>query len=382
MVLRILFQVAGLLPTQKNTIIFESFYGKQFNDNPKALYKYIKEQYPDYKLYWSFDRRHVHHFQKYDINILSRFSFKWIVKMARAEYWVTNSRMPLWIPKPAHTNYVQTWHGTPLKKLGADIQEVQMPGTNTDTYIKNFLFEANKWDYLISPNAYSTEIFSSAFGFDQTFIESGYPRNDVLYTRNNDTDITTLKKTLNIDADKKVILYAPTWRDNHYYDVGQYKFDLPFDIDALYQALGDDYVILLRMHYLVRESFDIAAYHPFIQDVSAYPEVSDLYLVADMLITDYSSVFFDYANLKRPMIFYCHDIDEYRDHIRGFYFDFENEAPGPIVKTTDELIEAVKEAGSGTRVPSQALERFYSRFCYLDDGHASKRVVEHIFSGK
>src|SRR5699024_4338327 len=138
----------------------------------------------------------------------------------------------------------------------------------------------------------------------------------------------TLKKTLNIDADKKVILYAPTWRDNHYYDVGQYKFDLPFDIDALYQALGDDYVILLRMHYLVRESFDIAAYHPFIQDVSAYPEVSDLYLVADMLITDYSSVFFDYATLKRPMIFYCHDIDEYRDHIRGFYFDFENEAPG------------------------------------------------------
>lgn len=381
-ILKILFYIAGMLPVKRNTIIFESFYGKQFNDNPKVLYEYIKEHYPNYKLYWSFDRRHKHLFQEDNINALSRFSLRWILVKGRAKYWITNSRLPLWIPKPKHTVYLQTWHGTPLKKLGADIEEVQMPGTTTDKYIRNFLFEAGKWDYLVSPNAYSSAIFKRAFGFAGTMIESGYPRNDALYNRNNQIEITKIKRELNIDPDKKVILYAPTWRDNQYYSTGKYKLDLQLDLDKMQAALGEDYVILLRMHYLMYEALDFKAYQHFVKDVSTYPEVSDLFLAADMLITDYSSVFFDYANLKRPMIFFAYDIEEYRDQIRGFYFDFEQEAPGPVVKTTDEVIEAIIAHDPEKEEENASLESFYSRFCYLDDGNASKRVVEQILPGE
>src|SRR5699024_6214188 len=125
---------------------------------------------------------------------LPRFGIKWTITMARAEYWITNSRLPLWIPKPKGTVYVQTWHGTPLKRLATDMDEVHMPGTDAHSYKANFIKEANKWDYLISPNVYSTEIFKRAFQFQETMIESGYPRNDILYNNNNGEKIRQLKK--------------------------------------------------------------------------------------------------------------------------------------------------------------------------------------------
>src|SRR5690625_1059431 len=306
-ILKSMFLAATKLPVRKNTIIFESFSGKQYSDNPKALYLYTKLNYPDYKLYWSFDRNHKHKFQDENLDILSRFSLKWILTMARSEYWITNSRLPLWIPKPKHTNYIQTWHGTPLKKLGADINEVHMPGTNTTKYKENFLKEASKWDYLISPNRYSTKIFKKAFDFNQTMIEGGYPRNDVLYTKNNKTEVNKIKSKLDIPLDKKVILYAPTWRDNDYYSIGKYKFSLQLDLDKLRHEFEGEFIILLRMHYLVAEKFDLSLYKDFVHDFSAYSDISDLYLISDVLITDYSSVFFDYANLRKPILFFTYD---------------------------------------------------------------------------
>lgn len=375
--LRFLFYLAGKLPVQKNTIIFESFLGKQYSDNPKAIYKYIRAHYPDYMLYWSVDKKHQDKFQYEEINYLTRFSFRWMYAMATAKYWIVNSRLPLWIPKPKHTIYIQTWHGTPLKKLGVDIDEVHMPGTSTSSYRSNFLMEASKWDYLISPNAYSTAIFKKAFGFNKTIIESGYPRNDILTTGRQKAD--SIKKELGIAAHKKVILYAPTWRDNEYYGTGTYKFDVKLNLDQMQERFGEEYVIILRMHYLVAENLNIDAYQGFVYDYSTYHDIADLYLISDLLITDYSSVFFDYAILRRPIIFYVYDIDVYRDHLRGFYFDFEKSAPGPLTKTTDEVIDEIEQIEREGFTPSTVYEAFYKRFCYLEDGNASERVVDRIF---
>src|SRR5690606_16039435 len=143
-----------------------------------------------------------------------------------SKYWITNSRLPLWIPKSRRTIYVQTWHGTPLKKLGIDIEEVQMAETTTEKYKREFILESSKWDYLISPNAYSTGIFKRAFNFNKTIIESGYPRNDYLINNNNKTEVNKIKQKLGLPKDKKIILYAPTWRDNQFYSKGHYKFNL------------------------------------------------------------------------------------------------------------------------------------------------------------
>lgn len=378
--LKLLFFVVSKYPIKSKSIVFESFLGKQYSDNPKALYLFIKSNYPSYKLYWSFDRKYKHNFTDDSLNGLSRFSLKWIFVMARAEYWVTNSRLPLWITKPKHTKYVQTWHGTPLKKLGVDINKVHMPGTTTVKYKKNFLKEANKWDYLISPNVYSTEIFKRAFGFNQIMIESGYPRNDVLYTCNNEFEVSKIKNRLNIPLDKKVILYAPTWRDNDYYSTGKYKFSLRLDLDKLRAEFAEDYVVLLRMHYLVAEQFDLTSYKGFVYDFSVHSEISDLYLISDVLITDYSSVFFDYANLQKPILFFTYDLEIYRDELRGFYFNFEEEAPGPLLKDTDEIIGYLNLIRNGDYQLPPAFRSFYNRFCYLEDGKASQRVVEEILN--
>src|SRR5699024_1562519 len=132
----------------------------------------------------------------------SRFRWKWLYVMSRAEYLITNSRMPEWIPKSSNTIYVQTWHGTPLKKLGVDIKDIHMQGTTTELYKKNFIKESSKWDFLVSPNEYSTNIFRRAFQFENMVIESGYPRNDILYNKNNRESINKLKQNLNIPLNK------------------------------------------------------------------------------------------------------------------------------------------------------------------------------------
>lgn len=380
--LKSVFYILGKLPTRRKTILFESFLGKQFSDNPKALYRYIKENYPEYKLYWSFDRGLANHFKSNepDLNVLPRFSLKWMFVMARAEYWITNSRLPLWIPKPQGTTYIQTWHGTPLKKLATDMDEVHMPGTDAERYKQNFVKEVSKWDYLISPNSYATRIFKRAFQYDKTVIESGYPRNDILINCNELQNIHKLKKEAQLPLDKKVILYAPTWRDNQFYATGKYKFNLHMDLQKMKAALSDDYVIILRLHYLIAEQLDLIGFEDFVYDFSSYKDINELYLMADILITDYSSVFFDYANLKRPMFFFVYDIEEYRDQLRGFYFDFENEAPGPLVKTTEELIEEIERADEGRAGLNENIEFFHEQFCYLEDGKASERVVNNIMN--
>lgn len=374
----LIYRLLSILPVRKKTIVFESFLGKQYSDNPKAIYKYLQEHYPQYKLYWSFDQKNFHSLKSNVKRPLHRFRIKWLFVMSRTEFLITNSRMPYWIPKSKGTTYIQTWHGTPLKKLGVDIDEVHMPGTTTEKYKKNFANEAKKWDVLVSPNEYSTKIFKRAFKYENLIIETGYPRNDILYNENNEKTISAVKKKKNIPLDKKVILYAPTWRDNDFYAVGRYKFNLQLDLEKMREQLGDDYVILIRAHYLVAEHLDLTPFRGFVHDVSLYPDINELYLISNILITDYSSVFFDYANLKRPMIFFAYDIESYRDELRGFYFNFEKEAPGPIVKKTDEVIQEIKRIEIEGYDINSYNKYFYNTFCSLEDGNASKRIVKYI----
>ena len=374
------FALIGLLfPVNKKLVVFESFAGKQYSDNPRAIYEYMKENCPGYELVWSVDRARMSYFEQKDVKFVRRFSIRWLFLMTRAKYWVNNARLPLWLPKPKHTVYLQTWHGTPLKRLAMDMDEVHMPGTNTEKYKANFIKESSNWDYLVSPNGYSTEIFKRAFQFDRKMIESGYPRNDFLLNANNEGTIQELKQRFGLPLDKKLILYAPTWRDNQFYRKGKYKFNLELDLQRMREELGDSYIVIMRMHYLVAENMDLSEYEGFAYDFSHLEDIRELYLISDLMITDYSSVFFDYANLRRPMIFFTYDIEDYRDNLRGFYFDFEEKAPGLLTKTTEELIAEVKEIEKNNFQLSDRFEEFYQKFCYLECGQSSKRVVDEVF---
>lgn len=375
-----IFQAVTYFPRNKKLIIFESFNGRQYSDNPRAIYEYMKEHNTDYRMVWSIDKNHLKQFDEKDIEYAKRFSFKWLWCMATAKYWVTNSRFPLWFRKSKNTVYLQTWHGTPLKKLGVDIRDVHMPDTTTDSYKENFLKESNKWDYLISPNEYSTNIFRRAFGYDGKMLETGYPRNDFLINSNNEKTKLKIKEKLGIEKGKKVILYAPTWRDNEYYDKGKYKFDIKMDLEKMKKSMGNEYVVLLRLHYLVSENIELSQFSGFAYDCSKYEDIRDLYIIADTLITDYSSVFFDFGLLNKPMLFYVYDIESYRDQLRGFYYDFEHKAPGKLLKTTDELILEIQDIEENGYQETENLREFTNTFSLWENGRATENIVNEVFN--
>jgi len=362
-------------PMMQNWILFESFFGKNYSDSPKYIYEYISANMPGkYKCIWVIDKRGTR--IPFRHKKVKRFSLRYYYYLARCGYMVFNSRQPEWMIKREGNIFLQTWHGTPLKKLVFDIEDIS---SATPRYKQQVYKQSRAWDYLIAANKFSSETFRRCFMFDNTILETGYPRNDILHAPNRDQMAAVIRNRLNIPKDKKVILYAPTWRDDEYYGKGMYKFELQLDLDLMKRELEDEYVVLLRTHYFIADSLDVRHLKGFAYNVSKYDDISELYLISDILITDYSSVFFDFANLKRPMLFYTYDLEKYRDVLRGFYIDIEKEVPGPLLFTTEEVVESIKNIDLIEREYRSRYEEFYDRFCGWEDGQAAKKVVESVF---
>lgn len=378
----LLYRLFQKLPIQKNLVLFESFLGRGYSDNPKALYQTLKRQRPELTLVWIFAKEPTADVKASCPNWVLRNSPKYYYYMARARYWIFNTRQPLSLKKRRATTYLQTWHGTPLKRLGLDMEEVHMAGTTTEQYKKNFYQQAQEWDYLLSPNTYSSEIFKRAFGFSGTLLESGYPRNDLLYAPDRNQQAETIKRKLDVPPNKKVILYAPTWRDDEFVTKGQYRFNLQLDLQQMQERLGQDYIVLLRMHYLIAEHLDLDAYAGFAYDVSSYGDIAELYLISDLLITDYSSVFFDFAHLNRPMLFFTYDLEKYASVLRGFYFDFEAVVPGPLLTESNQVIDYIEDIETQSKQYADKYKVFQEQFCGLDDGKASQRVIDTLFTAR
>ncbi|OEK29462.1 CDP-glycerol--glycerophosphate glycerophosphotransferase [Staphylococcus saprophyticus] len=362
-----------------NTIVFEAFAGKNYSDSPKYIYEYMMKRYPNYEFIWVFKNP-----SKVQIPGLAKKVKKgskaYYEAYSKAKYWVSNARLPLYLNKKTNQVYIQNWHGTPLKRLANDMKVIRMPGTTTDNYKRNFREETSRWDYLVSPNRYSSKIFETAFWMKpEQLLEIGYPRNDVLVNHANDKSyIQEIKENLNLPADKKVIMYAPTWRDDEFVKKGKYLFNLQIDLDNLQAQLGDDYVVLLRMHYLISNALDLRGYEDFAIDVSNYSDISELYLISDCLITDYSSVMFDYGVLKRPQFFFAYDLDKYGQDLRGFYLDYHNDLPGPIHQDPYQLTEDLKNLDQVSIDYNDKINQFYDDFCSLENGQASKAISDLI----
>ena len=274
-----------------------------------------------YKYIWFVDNKKVKVEGK--CKVVKRFSLRYYYYMNRSKYLVLNMRQPKNVPIRDEKIILATWHGTPLKRLGFDMEDVHSATANHKAYVKK---NSARWNYMLSDNAFSTEKFMSAFKVQRSqILESGYPANDILYYENKYEIADNLRDKLGIPKDKKTILYAPTWRDDDYTEGGHYNFKLALDLHKLRDEIGDEYVILLRMHYYIIDSIDITDLQGFAFDVSSYSDISELYLISDMVITDYSSVFFDYANLRRPVLFYTYDYEKYRDVLHGFYLDMKKE---------------------------------------------------------
>jgi CDP-glycerol glycerophosphotransferase len=347
----------------ENTVLFESFQGKVVGDSPYEIAREIHTQFPALTLYWTVKDSSVTTPPWLTPVVFG--SDKWLQLLATCKYLVNNAVFPWYFSKRSGQVYLQTWHGTPLKRIVNDVTS----GAASRGYKLTVTREATMWDYLISPSQYSTDCFTTAFDFHGTFIQGGYPRNDRLVNHTPE-ERRQIRSALGIDSDStRVILYAPTWRPNLRNADGSWSVVDLFDCE-----IPEGSILLYRGHTNMNAISGRAQQRRI--DVSAYPDVNDLLIAADVLVTDYSSIMFDFSITGKPVSLLIPDIDAYAQD-PGFYFDVRTCAPGPFFSTAVELVDALTNSAD---VQTGAYKEWQQRFVSEEDGQATKRAVKALFS--
>jgi CDP-glycerol glycerophosphotransferase len=291
--------------------------------------------------------------------------------LADARWVVSNDTLELDWPKGPDCFYLQTWHGTPLKRIGWDVAWPPFSGA-LHHYAVELPRDVAKVDAMLSPNPYSTGVLRRSFRFDGPMLETGYPRADVLHGPGRHALRARVRRALGLAEDTQAVLYAPTWRDTLQHTLGA------LDLDLLRRTLGPGTTVLLRAHGYTVAS-DRGGHGPGVRNVTRWPDIAELILAADVVVTDYSSSMFDVAGTGTPLLFHTWDLERYRDEIRGFTFDLAAEAPGPLLRTSAQVAEALADVQAARAPYRAAYAAFAARYCPWDDGGASARVVDAVF---
>ncbi len=350
-------------------IVYQSFEGR-YSDSPRVLYEALRAREPEHDHVWLVDPAHAASFPP-DALAVRYGSEECVEALESADVLIANTHTDMpWTKRPGAL-YLQTWHGTPLKRIHFDV--LWAPEGRLDRLSR----DVAQWDVLLSPNRVSTPRLRGAFGFTGEVLESGLPRNDVLSGPDGQAVRERLRRELGIPPATTAVLYTPTWRDDVVFAEGGREFALGLDVDAFTQRLGHDHVLLLRLHYMLTGRLQ-AIEHPAVRDVSFYPDVSELFLAADVLVTDYSSTMFDLAVTAKPVLFYTYDLEDYENRVRGFYFDLSPVAPGPLLQTTGDLLDALADLPGVRARYADRYAHFRDTFCHLEDGHATERVLDRV----
>ena len=350
-------------------VVYNSFNGR-YSDSPRAVYE-LASRRAAHDALWLVDPLQAPSFPA-DVATVPIYTDAAVQALEAADLVVSNGHLEMeWTKRPGAT-YVQTWHGTPLKRIHADALGGP-PGL-----LEHLSLDVDRWDVLLSPNPYSTTTLRQAFRWSGDILETGYPRNDVLVGPRTGAVRERVRRALGIDDDRTAVLYTPTWRDDAFWDESADAGALALDVDCFTEELGDDHLLLLRLHYKLTGMLRPID-HPAVMDVSHHPDIADLYLAADAMVTDYSSTMFDFAVTGKPLLFYTYDMDRYRDELRGFYFDLSVDPPGPLSTTTKELVADVRDLPRLRLDYVEPYARFRNKFCAHDDGHATERFVDRFF---
>jgi len=355
--------------TPENAVFFESFYSQTVACNPLAIDRELARVRPDVTRYWSVVDRSIA-VPEGAIAIVEGSAEWWRVR-ADARLLVVNDWLrKRWMPRP-HQTVLQTWHGTMLKRLALDREGV---GLRTRIAVRR---ESRRWDALLAQNDYAAAIFRRAYAFRGPVWVEGYPRTDALVTMSAE-DRAALRARLGVHPEQRAVLYAPTWRDDTAQMVDY--LDLP-GLPAALAELPGDHVVLVRGHSrTLRHGRDLDA--EGLIDVTTYPDMADLLAAADVVITDYSSLMFDITAVDTPLVLFTPDLEHYRRELRGFYFDLLAEAPAPVARTRDEVLDVLASlaAAPAPAVASPQLGAWRDRFTPRDDGRAAERVVARILA--
>jgi CDP-glycerol glycerophosphotransferase len=354
-------------------IVYNSFHGR-FSDNPRALYERTAD-HPGVEHLWLADPQHAAAFPPGVPTVDIEDPAATAAALAGADLLIANTHTEVEWEKSPGTTYVQTWHGTPMKRIHHDVlwaPEGRLARLDDDVA---------KWDLLLSPNSASTPRLRGAFRFDGELLEVGYPRNDVLSEPLQTAVRRDARARLEVADDQVVVLYAPTWRDDEYFGDVSGLVPLPLDVGELSDALGPRHTVLVRTHNMMTGRVALPTGQR-VRDVSYHPDIRDLYAAADVLLTDYSSTMFDFAVTGRPIVFFTPDIGRFRDSVRGFYFDLEPIAPGPLAQDVTEVAKALRDLPDVRKTFAERYRVFRETFCHLDDGKATERVLNHLGIGE
>lgn len=351
--------------TDDKLIVFASFGGRKYDDSPKAIYEsmLVDRRFDGYKLVWAFMQPEKYVLPRGEKVKIDTFSY--YKKLLSARVWVTNSSMNRGLDFTGnHTFELNTWHGSAIKKMGTDINRC-----NTSF---GFINTKKNEGVMLAQSEYDVDVFTNAFRkAKDEFRIVGLPRNDELAHATKDIQSAT-KQRLGISTNKKVILYAPTFREYDKDSGNNVVLTPPINLELLQEQLGDDFVFLFRAHYEVAKVMGIED-NDFVKNVSSYPNLNDLMIVSDMLISDYSSIFFDYSIQGKPMLCYCYDYEKYAIK-RGMYFDIRDYLPN--ADNEDDLIKLIQN--TDTTKENAATKRFQEHFV-TEYGSAAKKSLDIIY---
>ncbi|MFF1644772.1 CDP-glycerol glycerophosphotransferase family protein [Streptomyces sp. NPDC058240] len=366
------YRVQLTLPVQADRAVFAAYWHRGYACNPAAIEAKARELVPGLRTAW-ICRPEDAHTVPTATRSLAPGTYGYWRALARSRYLVNNVNFDRRLVKRRGQVLLQTHHGTPLKTMGLDLQD--RPAAARATDFGRLLANVDKWDFSLSANQHSTLVWEKAYpsaSANCVTLEYGYPRNDV-YQRATAADVARLRELIGIPEGRVALLYAPTHRDYR-------RAQCPaLDLARVLRVLGPGYVILTRAHYSYDAPMDREP-HPRIIDVSGHPSVESLALASDALITDYSSLMFDYANLDRPVVLHCGDGEAY-EAARGTYFDLHSCPPGAIAHSEDELLDVFATGHWYGARSAQLRAAFRARFCPYDDGLAAERVVRRVFLG-
>ncbi|MFD4631872.1 CDP-glycerol glycerophosphotransferase family protein [Streptomyces sp. NPDC058284] len=354
--------------------VYGAYWNRGVSCNPAAIHAKARELVPHIRGVWVVSSRNRHRVPP-GIEYVVEGSRRYWQTMATATYLVNNSSFPGGFTKRPGQVYLQTHHGTPLKTMGLD-QRRYPAGTHGISFQK-VLDHTDQWDFSLSANPHSTEVWERVYpSLAYESLEAGYPRNDVYFSAGEE-DVLRVREQLGVENRRTVLLYAPTHRDYQ-------KGFLPrLDLRRFAERLGPSYAVLVRAHYFYGADAGLES-HPQLVDVTGHPHIEELCLAADALVTDYSSLMFDYACLDRPIVTYAPDWQAYR-LARGTYFDLlsgrPGETPGAVATTEEELAALFRLGGWDTPETTRLRSAFRARFCPYDDGRAAERVVRRLFMG-
>ncbi|MEU0136182.1 CDP-glycerol glycerophosphotransferase family protein [Streptomyces sp. NPDC006296] len=365
------------LPVRSGSVVFESHMGTCYGDSPRAVHQELRSRDLPLRCVWAYADT-PEGFPP-DARLVRRWSWRYLWALARAEYWVDNQGFPQSLDKPSGTTYLQTWHGSAYKRMGFDETRVRLQNAPQRERLQRAV---HRFDHFLVRSEHDERTLARAYRLpERTLLRTGYPRNDLLFAARARDEAEgrlprpALAAGLGLPDHRKVVLYAPTFRGGP----GKRRRQRPLlDVARFAERFGDTHTLLVRAHYL--EVASLPACPPgTVVDVSRHHDTGELLALADVLVTDYSSIMFDYALLDRPIVLFAPDLDAYAAE-RGSYFDLREKAPGPVASTEEELFDVLARLKTADVEFQERRAAFAAEFGAYDRGDAARAVVDTVFA--